>query len=201
MPETFEPVFSTENFVLTVDNFLNPGECQMYMKYFDDMNDAKLSMNRLQGFNIHNHEVADTQMSMHSEEVVQLKGTKDLCARFQQKFWDMAYAEYVRQFGILKSYPSHYNHFLKMQKTKPAEGYHVWHAEDMSPGDTGRLLTWICYLNDNFDGGETELLYQSMRVQPKKGRLIVFPAGFTHTHRGNPPIGGEKYIITGWVET
>jgi len=40
-----------------------------------------------------------------------------------------------------------------------------------------------------------------MRVKPKKGRLILFPAGFTHTHRGNPPLDGEKYIITGWVET
>jgi len=36
--------------------------------------------------------------------------------------------------------------------------------------------------------------------KPKKGDCIIFPTAYTHTHRGNPPIGGDKYIITGWVE-
>ena len=54
------------------------------------------------------------------------------------------------------------------------------------------------YLNDEFDGGETEFLYMNKRISAKQGRIIIFPAGFTHTHRGNPPIGGEKYIATSW---
>jgi len=54
------------------------------------------------------------------------------------------------------------------------------------------------YLNDNFEGGETEFLYLNKRVSAKQGRIIIFPAGFTHVHRGNPPIGGEKYIVTSW---
>lgn len=196
-----EPTFSMEKFVLTIDNFLTAAECQIYVRYFDDMHEAKMSANRYQGHGLHNNEVADTQMSMHSEDVVCLKGTRELATRFQNRFWEIAYPHYLSEVGILKHYPPHSSNFLKMQKTKPAEGYHVFHAEDMSIGDQGRLLTWICYLNDNFEGGETELLYQSMRVKPKKGRLILFPAGFTHTHRGNPPLDGEKYIITGWVET
>jgi hypothetical protein len=28
----------------------------------------------------------------------------------------------------------------------------------------------------------------------------VFPSGYTHTHRGNPPLSGEKIILTGWLE-
>jgi hypothetical protein len=55
-------------------------------------------------------------------------------------------------------------------------------------------------LNDNFEAGETEFLYQQYRYKPKMGDVIIFPAAFTHTHRGNPPIGGTKYIITGWLE-
>ena len=54
------------------------------------------------------------------------------------------------------------------------------------------------YLNDNFDAGETEFLHQHRREIPKKGDVLIFPAGYTHTHRGNPPIGGEKYLITSW---
>ena len=36
------------------------------------------------------------------------------------------------------------------------------------------------------------------RVPAVEGRLIIFPAGFTHTHRGNPPLGQEKIILTTW---
>jgi hypothetical protein len=63
-----------------------------------------------------------------------------------------------------------------------------------------RVLVFTLYLNDVEEGGETEFLYLSKRVQPKTGRMVIWPAGFTHTHRGNPPLKGDKYIITGWVE-
>jgi hypothetical protein len=63
-----------------------------------------------------------------------------------------------------------------------------------------RVLVWTVYLNDNFDAGETEFLYQQYRYKPKRGDVVIFPAAFTHTHRGNPPINGTKYIITGWIE-
>ena len=36
------------------------------------------------------------------------------------------------------------------------------------------------------------------RVKAEAGRVIVFPTAFTHTHRGNPPIGQDKYIATSW---
>jgi hypothetical protein len=58
----------------------------------------------------------------------------------------------------------------------------------------------MAYLNDVEEGGETEFLYQKKRVKPVKNRVVVWPAGFTHTHRGNPPLSNAKYIITGWVE-
>ena len=54
------------------------------------------------------------------------------------------------------------------------------------------------YLNDDFEAGETEFLHQHLRVTPKEGSVLIFPAGFTHIHRGNPPIGGTKYLLTTW---
>lgn len=87
----------------------------------------------------------------------------------------------------------------KLQKTLPSQGYHVWHYEHC--GDTPqRCLAWSIYLNDVEEGGETEFLYQSQRYAPRTGDILVWPAGHTHMHRGNPPLSGEKFIATGWYE-
>jgi hypothetical protein len=34
---------------------------------------------------------------------------------------------------------------------------------------------------------------------PKTGSLLIAPTAFTHTHRGNMPKGGDKYIATSWI--
>ena len=89
---------------------------------------------------------------------------------------------------------------VKIQKTLPAEGYHVWHIEHSKGFDCEkRVLVYSIYLNTVEEGGETEFLYQSQRVKPVKGRIVIWPAGFPYVHRGNPPLNGEKYIITSWI--
>jgi hypothetical protein len=66
--------------------------------------------------------------------------------------------------------------------------------------DFYRVAVYTVYLNDIEEGGETEFLYQLKRLKPKKGTICIFPAGYTHVHRGNTPFLGEKYIVTGWLE-
>ena len=88
---------------------------------------------------------------------------------------------------------------FKLQKTLPTEGYHIWHSEwEPLSRLSERYLVYSLYLNDVEEGGETEFLYQSLRVPPTKGTLVVFPSFYTHVHRGNPPLSGPKYIMTGW---
>jgi hypothetical protein len=89
---------------------------------------------------------------------------------------------------------------VKIQKTMPSEGYHMWHVEH-NPGREmeKRILAYSIYLNTVEDGGETEFLHQSQRVKPVKGRIVIWPAGFPYVHRGNPPLSGEKYIATSWI--
>ncbi len=82
-------------------------------------------------------------------------------------------------------------------------GYPYWHCELFPKADHGetlhRVLLWSVYLNDGFDEGETEFHYQPRKIVPRTGSLLIAPAGFTHTHRGNMPKGGDKYIATSWV--
>ena len=106
--------------------------------------------------------------------------------------------EYVSEFDILKDIPLKCTS-VKMQKTDPGAGYHVWHCEQNTGDQSARCLVYSAYLNDIDDAGETEFLYQRLRIQPKENSMILWPAGFTHTHRGNVVHGTKsKYIITGW---
>lgn len=124
----------------------------------------------------------------------------DLGREFVIKFWGDIYPTYASQFAILNDHEEHGIYNTKLQKTKPGQGYHVWHTETSDRAVSNRILSWILYLNDIEEGGETEFLYIGQRVKPKKGTFVMWPAGFTHTHRGNPPLAEDKYIYTGWVE-
>ncbi len=86
-------------------------------------------------------------------------------------------------------------------------GYPYWHSEhypsqhgprDAAGDSLHRVLLWSVYLNDDFEAGETEFLYQQRLIRPRTGTLLIAPAAFTHTHRGNRARGGDKYIATSW---
>jgi hypothetical protein len=93
---------------------------------------------------------------------------------------------------------------INLQKyLRGSGGYHHWHSEiypqNASCETLHRVLLFQFYLNDVADGGETEFLYQGRKVEAKQGRLIIAPAGFTHTHKGHVPHSGDKYVSTSWI--
>ena len=95
---------------------------------------------------------------------------------------------------------------INLQKYEADQGgYPTWHCEAYPQAGDGhcdalhRVLLWSVYLNEGFEAGETEFLQQQRAIAPARGALLIAPAGFTHTHRGNRPIGGDKYIATSWV--
>ena len=56
----------------------------------------------------------------------------------------------------------------------------------------------MTYLNDVKKNGETEFFYQKLKIKPKKGLTLIWPATWEYTHRGNICKEQEKYIVTGW---
>ena len=93
---------------------------------------------------------------------------------------------------------------INLQRYTAGEGgYPYWHCElyprDPAADTLHRHLLWTVYLNDDFQAGETEFLYQQRKVAPRTGSLLLAPTAFTHTHRGNRPEGGDKYIATSWI--
>lgn len=130
-------------------------------------------------------------------------GTTDaprLIAEWNRIFWEHCYKPYAARYPILNQINRHRMGVLKIQHTRPTEGYNIFHCEHGDLDTARRVLFVIMYLNDVDDGGETEFLYQSLRVKPVKGTVVLAPASFTHTHRGNPPLNSDKYIATTWLE-
>ncbi len=86
-----------------------------------------------------------------------------------------------------------------VQRTNPGEHYH-WHIDGGSHDFSHRQLVAIWYLNDvEGPGGETEFLFQDIKIKPELGKLILFPPFWTHEHRGVILESGVKYIATTWI--
>lgn len=123
--------------------------------------------------------------------------SSQLCSEMNQ-YLHACFLDYIREYGQLTATPL-ISTDSKLQKTMPEGGYHVWHSESSGYEMAQRVLVWMIYLNDLPDGeAETEFLYQHKRIKPKRGTCVIWPAGFTHVHRGNPVYSENKYILTGW---
>jgi hypothetical protein len=89
---------------------------------------------------------------------------------------------------------------VNIQHYLPSQGFYRWHTERTGKQEpvASRHLVFMTYLNDVDDGGETEFYYQELKVKPRKGLTLIWPADWTHTHRGITSNTEEKYIVTGW---
>lgn len=185
-----------DQFIGIYENLITQDYCKELISKFESLSDAGFSVDRITHDGVSNTYQDDdsifcTQISVEDMKCMQV---------FFGALWECAYPDYAEKYSILKLAEKHWTYEAKMQRTKVGQGFHQWHFESASRDSSKRLLTWLLYLNDVDDGGETEFLYLHKRVKPKAGTLVIFPAGFTHTHRGNPPLANTKYTITGWIE-
>jgi len=86
-----------------------------------------------------------------------------------------------------------------IQHYKPGGGFKFEHFERTGIETTTRMLTWMTYLNDVTDGGGTTFTYQDITMKAEKGKTLIWPSDFTHSHFGEVSPTQDKYIITGWL--
>lgn len=118
-----------------------------------------------------------------------LQENQNFCTDYAQNF---KYADGYAPWGITG--------YTNIQYYPPGGGYKEWHTERTSidPDTVTRHLVFMTYLNDVTEGGETEFYYQKIKIKPIKGLTLIWPADWTHTHRGIPSKTQEKFILTGW---
>jgi hypothetical protein len=194
---TNEKTVNINNFIGVYDNYITEQECNKAIKLYEDQNKFNNTINRIGFEKASILQKQDQQFFAAPNNVnVWWESLKPMMVNF-----DLAWNHYVKNVGADSAYgvPFYFTN-LKIQKTLPTEGYHVWHIEhNKGYENEPRAFVFSIYLNDVEEGGETEFLHFSKRVKPKTGRIVIWPAGFPYVHRGNPPLKHEKYILTSWM--
>ena len=193
-----EKTVNINNFIGTYDGYVMKEECNKAINIYEDQHKFNNTLNRIASEKSPITVKQDQQYFATRDNIdVWWEAVKPMMLNF-----DLALQHYIQNTGILESYGIDKFCYtsLKIQKTLPTEGYHRWHVEhNVGFENEPRALVFSIYLNDVEDGGETEFLHFSKRVKPKTGRIVIWPAGFPYVHRGNPPLSGEKYLLTSWM--
>jgi hypothetical protein len=94
------------------------------------------------------------------------------------------------------------NPIFNLQRYAPGEGFRSWHCDwttsEEATEPIRRVLAWILYANSLGEGG-TEFHWQDHHEEAERGKLLIFPAGLSHIHRGRVSHNDTKTIATGWI--
>jgi hypothetical protein len=197
-----------KEFIGIYRNLFPDGYCQHLIDEFHRLKDSGAGTNRQNGEGAPKHVKDDYQIFINAKSHTLLPfqnkefdngepyNAEDLFFQGLQKCYD----DYSNEYSVLKHNGSIRSTAMKMQLTLPGGGYHVWHCEAGSNKSLHRVIVYALYLNTiQEEGAETEFLYQKMRIKPEENMMLLWPAGYTHAHRGNPVLGeANKYIVTGW---
>ena len=103
---------------------------------------------------------------------------------------------HVVKYNVGGEYKTHHDFF------HPNTDYY----DDTMKSGGQRVYSCLFYLNDGFEGGETEFPIKKIKVTPKTGRLLIWsninPDGKLDDeslHAGLPVISGTKWIAIIWV--
>jgi len=191
-----------EDFIGIFDGVYPNNFCKHLIDEFEHHKSNGAGVNRLQFENTTKNMKDDYQIFANGKNMdftaFEEKNTYEMFFHGLQHCFD----EYVKYYGILSNMDITCNN-MKLQKTSRGGGYYLWHCEQGNGSMNNRSLVYMLYLNTLTDeqNGETEFLHQEKRIQPKENTMLIWPAGFTHTHRGNAVFGEvDKYVVTGWFK-
>ena len=181
------------DFISVYDNSFTSDECEEYINLIEHyiINGVITKEDRAY------HNTDHFSLNFNNDVSYNILSGDNLSMEFLPKIKDFV-DEYLKKFSVLGQ-EKLLIYDTKAKKIPVGGGFHNWHYENTGLQVSARKLVIQLYLNTIEEGGETEFLYINKRIKAEQGRLIIFPAAFTHTHRGNPPIGQDKYIVSTWA--
>lgn len=205
-----EPIYDINNqtdvYVQIFDNVLLPEECKTIIKLFNKHSN-KQYIGKTMGAEKDIHfkakktkEINITDLSSENEEFAKIdallyNGLRLYLNKYMLKIKEKVNTPNVDANNIIDT-------GYQIQKYKKNTGYYINHVDPHiyrdSAGIHNRIITYIWYLNDISEGGETNFV-SNFKIKPVAGRLLLFPSTWSYPHAGLVPISSDKYIVTGWI--
>ena len=189
-----------KNFISIYDNALTPPECK-FIRDYHDSDDYLLSIRqegKTLGDTVQKHwkDSHDRYMAMYIDGAYQNNGVNNIIAKSIKEHIEK-YKEENPELNLLDKWVIRDNYNL--QKYSPGGGYHILHCENYNTGKhRTNILAWMYYLNTVREGGGTYFANFDLTVNAVEGRLVIWPAYWTHFHKGIVSKTYDKYIATGW---
>tara|TARA_B100000676_G_C18078867_1_gene849700 strand:- start:1281 stop:1922 length:642 start_codon:yes stop_codon:yes gene_type:complete len=171
--------------------------CDELIDYFETNKNLQKKGETGDGNNLNTKDSTDIKFKPQN---IKLPGNEVFEKYFQNLFY--CYQDYVTEWPFLETFIEKLQiGSFNLQRYQRGQHFKKLHTERSSLDSLHRIFAWMTYLNDvkEADGGSTFFCHYDLEVQPKKGLTLIWPAEWTHAHKGNVLKFGNKYIITGWM--
>ena len=179
-----------ENFIGIYENCISSNECSRIINWFEE--------------NTHRHKDGQSGGVVNKKD----KDSTDISLDFKAGIFvsdiifpalDKCFMQYAEEFRIGELVSTCYNiERYNVQRYFPNQGFFGEHCESSARESMDRILAWTLYLNTVTDGGGTRYTLLNEDIDAVEGRMVIFPAYWTHAHHGIVSPTQTKYIATGW---
>ena len=184
----------TKDFINVYDNAVSSNDCKSIIKIFEDDPNKSIVKGHLGNGKIDPKKKACTELPCNFQD-------KDIINKILLESLSKYTPLYVKDNRELDLVIASWSVYIgyNIQKYKPKEGYFSEHCENNGyPNGVSRMMVWMIYLNTVTDDGGTYFTTYERTTAAVEGRLVIWPAYWTHTHRGIVSNTQTKYIATGW---
>jgi len=196
------------NFIYLKNNSLPPELCDDIIKYYYEESDSHYDGETHSGVNKKIKDTTDFIIPKHTEKSIKWEKINNILYKELHKNLQI----YINNLQNIPEFSCEnnkvefkffdINYFLDkvfmIQKYEKQKGKYIYHNDFSLDNKKYRVITYLWYLNDVEEGGETEL-WHNLKIKPEKGKLLLFPSHWSVPHCGKMPISSDKIIITGWL--
>lgn len=196
--------------IMVVDNAIPHDLCEKMLLFSMDAVDSEIGMDglveggldpsvkrtrdvRLSNFNNWPGSWAPEELLKVGYDIVEMDRQFSVCV-------SNAIAQYVQPYLGIQNFLLEDSGY-QIQKYRRGVGFYKPHIDGMpgSPMAGNRLVAFLAYLNTVEHGGETDFPLHGLRVPPVQGRVVMFPASWTHPHEALMPLSDDKYVVSTFI--
>jgi prolyl 4-hydroxylase len=183
--------------IYTLDNFLSLEECSLLIEETEKKLRRSTVSDPTDSSTVSNYRTSSTA-DLHYFNSPYLNHIDNKIVTFMQLNPFLGEAMQAQKYNPGQYYKEHCDYFFPL--TKEYKTYTEWMGQ--------RTWTFMLYLNDVEEGGETYFKHLKLKIKPKVGTAVfwnnLYKNGIPNPktmHEACPPVSGDKYVITKWFRS